>query len=314
MKKHLQSSILLLLLACAPLLAQAWAGRGRLQGTVRDPEGRPVEGAKVTLLLEGEEGQGPAPVVTNKKGYWSILGLATGTWHVTIEKPGFKTSAGTSKVISESIGPGTNIPVVLNPIPKNVAEAAAGPSPSALVERGNALLLEKQAAAARAAYQEAVAGIEDPTLHPPILRGIARTYYEEGKAAEAIATLEKALAIAPDDQETLRLIVTLLLAQGKADEAAPHQARIVGEFKVDPNSLLNVGIDRYNRGDLAAAAEYFDRVVREYPELPDGYYYRALVYLNAGKTAEAKADFQKLLALDPDHPKAAEVREFLAAL
>jgi hypothetical protein len=32
------------------------------------------------------------------------------------------------------------------------------------------------------------------------------------------------------------------------------------------------------------------------------------------KTAEAKADFQKLLELDPNHPNAKEAQEFLKAL
>src|SRR6185369_7542471 len=42
-----------LLLAALPAFAQSWAGHGRLQGIVTDSQGKPVEGAKISLL-QGE--------------------------------------------------------------------------------------------------------------------------------------------------------------------------------------------------------------------------------------------------------------------
>jgi tetratricopeptide (TPR) repeat protein len=62
------------------------------------------------------------------------------------------------------------------------------------------------------------------------------------------------------------------------------------------------------------ALSEFDRVVKENPELPDAYYYRALVYLNQGKNAEAKTDLQKLLQIDPDNKYAKDAKEFLKDL
>lgn len=315
-KKAALSTCLVLLVLVAGLWAlgaeaQDWAGRGRLQGMIKDPEGQPVEGAKITLTLNDK---GPAPILTDKKGRWSMLGLATGNWTIVIEKEGFKTSEGAAKVISEGVGPTTPIQITLNYIPKEVAQAEQGPDPNAMIERGNALMLEQRWADARAEFQNAIAAIEDPTIHPAILRGISRTYHEEGNSAQALKTLQDILAVAPEDQETLKLVVTLLMADGKEEEAKTYQARIVGEFKVDPNSLLNLGIQHYNAGRIAEASTYFERVVAENPEQPEGYYYRALVYLNQGKNEEAKADLQKLLAIAPDHPKAAEAKEFLAVL
>ena len=46
----------------------------------------------------------------------------------------------------------------------------------------------------------------------------------------------------------------------------------------------------------------------------DAYYYRALCYLNQGKNAEAKADLQKLLQLDPGSKYAKDAQEFLKDL
>lgn len=304
----------LTVLATSAVSAQDWAGRGRVQGIVTNAEKEPVIGAKVTLTLKGEEGQGPPPVATDKKGRWSVLGLATGDWTIVIEAEGYKAAETVHHVVAESVGPGQTLRVTLNPIPKEVAQADQGPNPRAMIERGNALMQEQKWADARTEFQNAMAAIEDKTIHPGIMRGIARTHFEEGHPDLAFKTLEEALAIVPDDQETLRLVVTILMAQGKEAEAATYKSRIVGDFKVDANSLLNLGIQKYNAGDVEGASGYFERVVAENPDLPEGYYYRALVYLNQGKNAEAKADFQKMLALAPDHPKAAEVKEFLAAL
>jgi Flp pilus assembly protein TadD len=304
----------LLLLGATGLAAQEWAGRGRVQGTVRTEDGTPIVGARVTLLLGGEEGKGPTPTETGKKGQWSVLGLATGTWSVLVDADGYKGAVVEVRVISEGIGTAPPVAITLNPIPKELAEASQAEGPRAMVERGNALFLEKKYAEARAEYQNALAALTDPASHPPVLQGVARTYYEGGQAAEALQTLEQALAIAPDDQETLKLLVTLLMAEGKVEEAGAYQARIVGEFKLDPNTLLNLGINDFNAGKIPEALSYFERVVAENPALPDAYFYRGLAYLNQGRTTEAKADFQKLLELAPDHPKAAEAREFLAAL
>ena len=43
----------------------------------------------------------------------------------------------------------------------------------------------------------------------------------------------------------------------------------------------------------------------------DGYYQRALAYLKLGRTAECRADFEKVVALSPDGPQAALARKAL---
>lgn len=305
---------LCMLLSVSVAWGQDWAGRGRVSGIVTDAEKNPIVGAKVTIFLGDDETNGPAPKVTDKKGRWSALGLRTGDWTIRIEAEGFKISEGTAHVVSEAIGPGETVRVTLNPIPKELADAEQGPDPNSMIERGNILMNEQKWAEARTEFQNAIAIIEDTKYHPPIMRGISRTYFEENNRVEARAVLDQALTLAPDDQDTLKLIVTLLMADGKEAEAETYRAKIVDGFKVDPNSLLNLGIQRFNEGKMDEAMPYFERVIQENPDLPDGYYYRALCFLNQGKNAEAKADLEKLLALNPDHPKAAESREFLKEL
>jgi tetratricopeptide (TPR) repeat protein len=312
--------VLALLLLATPLLAQAWKGRGRLQGQVNGPDGRPVEGAKITLRI-GSDGvdpakEGPASVTTDAKGRWSILGLAGGSWGILIEKEGFQPSEGLVKV-NESGPPPQPIRVDLKaPSVQQQQQAAqddAGSQAKQALDQGNALLEAGRYAEARAQYETAMAKV-DAELHPAILRAIAKTWYEEKQPDKAVATLEQALQLKPDDVESLKLVINLLVAQGKEKEAQTYMARLPQGQTVDADTLLNVGIKYYNEQKLDDALTQFDRVVKENPNLADAYYYRGLVYLNQGKTAEAKADFQKVLEIDPKHPQAADVREYLSSL
>jgi tetratricopeptide (TPR) repeat protein len=310
--------LLLLFLAGLPAFAQQWAGRGRLQGELKDDQGRPVEGATIWLrpgdnpIDPSNPGEGPKPVTTNKNGKWSILGLAGGTWRVLILKEGFLPSEGSAKVY-ESGAPPPPIVVNLKPMSAQQAAAQQGPSVLDVIEEGNQLLTQEKYAEARAAYEKALTQLE-PENHPAILRGIARTYFQEKQPDKAVQVLQQALQIKPDDVESLRLIINLLVAQGKEKEAEQYMAMLPQGQTVDPATLLNIGIKYYNEGKMAEALDEFNRVVGENPTLPDAYYYRGLAYLAAGKTAEAKADFQKLLELDPKHANADEAREFLKSM
>jgi tetratricopeptide (TPR) repeat protein len=316
------SFLALACLAALPAAAQEWAGQGRLQGQIKDEQGKPVAGATITLRPGTDrvdaKKPGPAQITTDKNGKWSVLGLAGGPWGILIEKEGFMLSEGQVKVGGPGSPPAPPINVTLKVIPKEVIEQAerestAGQAKAAL-ERGNALLNEKKWAEARAEYEGAMAKLEDQQFHPMILRAIANTYYQEGKVNEAIATLQKALALKPDDVDTLKLTADLLIAAGREAEAQQYMAKLPAGTKMDPNSVLNLGIKAFNDGKMDDALARFEQVVKENPDLPDGYYYRGLVYLNKGRNAEAKADFQKLLQLAPDHRYAAEAKEFLKEL
>jgi len=310
----------LALAAGVPAWSQSWAGRGRLQGTVKDESGKPVEGAKVTLRkgTDRVEASNPGPnlLTTDKNGKWSILGLAQGPWGVLIEKEGYIPSEGQAPV--NEFGPSPPINITLKVIPKEVLQKAEQESTAgqakAAIERGNALLGENKFAEARAAYQEGMAKLEDKSVHPAILRAIADTYYRENKVDQAIDSLKQALAIAPDDVDSLRLITTILVAAGREAEAQTYMAKLPQGATLDPNTILNLGIKAFNEGKMDQALAQFDRAVKENPSLADAYYYRALTYLNQDKKAEAKVDLQKLLEIDPNNKYAKDAREMLKDL
>jgi tetratricopeptide (TPR) repeat protein len=135
----------------------------------------------------------------------------------------------------------------------------------------------------------------------------------ETNDAGAVETLKTVLAEAPDDPEALRMIVDRLVVLHRTEEAQQYMARMPATG-VDPNTLLNLGINAYNDNKLEEAQAKFDEVIVAKPDWADAYYYRGLAYLAQGKSPEAKADFEKVLALDPNHQFASDCREFLKSL
>src|SRR4029078_12486961 len=92
----------------------------------RDEQRNPVEGATITLRKGTDrvdtKADGPKPLLTDKNGKWSILGLAGGPWGILIEKQGYVPSEGQVKVDEFAIAQPLNI--VLKVIPKEAIEQA----------------------------------------------------------------------------------------------------------------------------------------------------------------------------------------------
>lgn len=318
------ATALLLSVLAAPAAAQEWAGRGRVRGEVEDDKGKPVAGASIYLRRGVEKidpanpGDGPEVRTTDEKGRWTVAGITGGEWFALIIKEGFQPASGKIQVNEFEIGP--PITTQLFPIPQEYldaqAKAAAMEAVQAAVQRGNAALSANDPAGARAAYEEAIAGLEDQAHHPELLRGIARTYFVQEQVDQAVATLKRALDVSADDDDTdtVRLLVDMLMAAGREAEAEPYLAKLPAGTAVDPTTILNLGINRYNEGKMEEALAQFERAVRDNPAFGPAYYYRGLAHLGLGKTAEAKADFEKFLELEPGHAKAEDAREFLKSL
>ena len=69
-----------------------------------------------------------------------------------------------------------------------------------------------------------------------------------------------------------------------------------------------------NKKQPAAARDYFTKVIDANPKDADGYYYRGLATIQAGKAKEAKADLQKVIELAPDSDQAKEAKEYLKSI
>ena len=81
--RHLTASVALLL-----GVAIAASAQGRAMGTVKDTAGKPIKGATVKAT-NPDASPSQFASATDDRGRWAMIGLRSGTWHFTVEAPGF---------------------------------------------------------------------------------------------------------------------------------------------------------------------------------------------------------------------------------
>jgi tetratricopeptide (TPR) repeat protein len=296
----------------APVLAQDWKGTGRFEGRVLDSEGRPIVGATVKLELPSRGGG--TTVKTDKKGRWAIGGVAAGKWNVDVEAEGFAPKKGEFNLVSESAR--------VQPLEIKLDKAGPAPPPPELlaaVQKGDEAYKAGRWAEARAEYEKVLGLRAD--LGPQLHELIARTYSQEENFAKSVEHLEKVLAAQPENATLRVLLAQEALRGGMLDKGLELLKGLDEAAITNPEIFYNVGVILRNQPDAATddakaamAVDYFTKAVAVDPKFAEGYMQRGLTQLSRGKTAEAKADFQKVVELSPDSEQAALAKKALGSL
>jgi hypothetical protein len=150
----------------ALLVATQALAQGRVTGTVKDPDDRPIRGATITA-----ENPNAAPSTfvstTDDKGRFAILGLRAGQWTFTAQAPGFETARG--RTTTRTTGPNSPVDFVL----MRVREIAP-PGPLATVDVPALQRKLDEAAALDAAgkLDESIGRYRDILTQLPVLTAI----------------------------------------------------------------------------------------------------------------------------------------------
>ena len=314
--------ILAALLAVSSIAAaQDWrGGKARVDGTVKNEKGDPIEGCKV-MMRWGKSSHGGPDLTTDAKGQFAIFGLAGGPWDVDFEANGYAT-----KKISVSLqegGRNPSIVVQLDPAPKAQAPAPAA-QPQIMVggkkisketadaiEAGNAAMSAKNWSGARESYLRALPELPD---NGPLLQRIAAAYLAEGNTKDALVYARQAADKNPSDATAWWMIAELELQQGNLEAGRAALDKVPADKITDPQPYMNIGILLINKKKPAEAESAFDRVIAIKPDGWEGYYYRGLCRLQLKKNADAKADLKKAKELSPPAAEAREIDDLLKTL
>jgi tetratricopeptide (TPR) repeat protein len=289
----LAASLLTAFAGVAPAAAQDWRGTGRIQGVLTDEEGKPIVGATVTA--DNPVRGGGTSLKTDKKGRWVLGGIAggpreEGTWNLDFEAEGYETKKITVQLPSDE----SRIPSV------DVSLKKSGPPPElkAAAEKADAAYKEGKYEEARAEYEKLLA--MRPDLAPMINQQIGFSYVQQKQYDKALEYLDKVLAADPTNAP-IRAIAAQAALEGKMMDKAKELLAGLDETKItNPDVFFNMGVSFLNAGDVPTAIDYFGKTIRVDPAYVDAYYRRALGYLGQGKNEEAKADFKKVIELQPD--------------
>ena len=297
--------------------AQEWrGGTARVEGTVKSEKGDPLEGAKVSLRW-GKSSHGGPDLKTDRKGHWAILGIVGGSWNVDFEAPGYQTKKISISLSESARNP--NVEVRLEPEVKQAAPASEeilvggrkiSKEAGAAIDAGNAALEKKDYGAARENYLKALPELPDNTA---LLLRIALACEADNRPDEALDYARQVIAKEPENLNARLTIAGIELERGHLD-AAKEALSGIPEERITGSMYLNMGILMFNKSNLPVAEDYFTKAIAKQPEVADAWYFRGLTRTQGKRAAEARADFQKYLELDPSGKEAGTVKAILDTL
>jgi tetratricopeptide (TPR) repeat protein len=296
---------------CAVSVAPALA-QSVVRGKVTDAKGQPVPDA--TILFEATDANRKTTTKTDKNGDFLQVGLASGGYSVTASKD--KVGTQTLKL---QVRQGPNNPL-------NFALSTSSGISSA--DKEAAAAVQALAGAAVEAmkagrHDEAIAKFNEVVAKVP---NCVDCYYNIGVAhaakqqyTEAEAAFKKAVELKPDSAEAYTGLANIYNAQKKFDLAADASANAAkysggGAGGAGAEASYNQGVIFFNAGKFAEARAQFEAATKADPNMGMAQYQLGMTSLNLGQIPEAVAALEAYLKVDPNGPKAAEVKAALPAL
>lgn len=181
-------------------------------------------------------------------------------------------------------------------------------SVTALRNLGEAYAKQKNLAAARIAFQEALRLWPDND----------RTHVEWGLVLETAGNYDEALShyreavrINPGNADAHNDMANILLNRGNLIEALSHYREAQRFDPKNPEIAYHLGVALATKGDVAAAELQFVRALQLRPDFPEAHYNLGVALAKTGRFAEAKSHFAEALRINPS---LAEARQALEAI
>ncbi len=300
-----------------PAFAQS---TGMVKGKITDANKQPVDGAQI--VIEAKDGVARKfTVKTNKKGEFIQVGLQPGMYMITATKEGVGSASQQSKI---SIGSAEEV---------NLTLAPAGP-------RGGPMSKEEEAF--RKAFNEGIeaskAGKTDDAVakfqaalqaRPDCYAcqyNIGAQYLQKNDFDKAEEAFLAAAKLDPSSAEPYNALAGMYNQQKKYDKAAEMTAEATkrqsaggatgagGAAGTSAETLYNQGVILWNAGKIAEAKAQFEAAVKAKPDYADAHYRLGMAYLNEGKLPEAGAAFEKYVELAPNGQWANEAKTYATQL
>lgn len=285
------------------VFSQDYKGKARLQGTVTDKEGNPLEGVTVKLVyVKFKTGFETA---TDKNGRWKASWLRGGTWYIDFLKPGYGQK---------------NIQVDISEIRKNAPIEVQLEEMEGLVltddlkedfKNGNKLFEEGK-------YEEAIEifnKILDDFPDAYILNlNIGNCHFQMEDYNQAEEFYLKVLEKEPENSNVIIAIGNCYSNRGENAKALEWYKKIEIEQISDPVVLYNIGTYFYGTSQFNDALKYYGKAVDIQEDFLDGIYQLGLTHLALGNNDEALTQFENYLKHGPDSERASQVKKFIEFL
>jgi tetratricopeptide (TPR) repeat protein len=301
-----------MVLGLAAFAAPASAQTGSVKGKITDAEGKPVEGAKITIQMVDSNNKFEQK--TKKNGEFMQIGLQPAQYKITAEKEGLSASRTTR--------------ISLDTAEVNLTLTKGGAAMEGVSKEDRAKA-EAKMASVKAAYSEAAqlsnAGKYDEAIvkFNEVLKDVPRCtecYIGIGLSnglkkdyAASEAAYKKALEIDPNSADAYNGLATIYNDQKKFAEAKEMSAEAMkrmptGGGSGNADQLYNAGVISWNANEFAKAQEQFAAAVAANPNHAESHFMLGQCYLNLGKLPEAAKEFETYTKIAPNGPNAEKAK------
>ena len=299
----------LTLLALMVVAGNAFAvGEGRMQGKVTDAvTKKPIPNA--TIKFESAGGRNvKQEYKADKNGEYRFLVLdATLQYNFTWSADGYQPAQEKLKL---RLGEVTTRDVALSPL-SAVAPTAAAPAQQAKADPAVLAYNEGAALANDGKNAEAIAKMDEAVSLKPdftsAYQALARLNARMKNHAKAIEAANKALEIAGDDPDMFAILAEAYAASGQKEKAAEFRKKA----PADANALFNEAARLINEGKDNQAEPLLRQAIAANDKMSAAYYELGMLYVRTSKNADAKANLEKYLELDPNGKEAGTAKEML---
>jgi len=297
---------LLVLILMAPSMASA-VRKGRLVGTVLDPDGKPV--ADVTIVATCESVPSFREIeTTNKRGVFKLdFDYLDVIYNLVFSKNGYHTFTSEQ---TWSLEGKTLQEFLIHPGEDTVDGAPIASTSSEAVSAYNAgvdLYNTKDMDAAEAKFLEALE--HDPELHQA-WAALSKIYIKQEQYQKAVDATEKAIALGSTDEDVWRARWDAYRNLGdevKTAEALDDLEK-AGLRKEEARLLHNDAVALTKTGDYEAAFDMFEKALEVDPNSMSTLLGFAMTAGELGRHKEATEAAKKILNAEPDHEQAIRIR------
>ncbi len=135
----------------------------------------------------------------------------------------------------------------------------------------------------------------------PAMHNLGITLTEVGQFSEAVAVLEKAVELAPDNAAVRASVAKAYLGQEQAMKALEEAQTALSLDPRNYEGLLVAGlVDFYYRDRMSSATDYFSRAIEAEPTRPDAYLELGNAYFQMESWYRARHEYMKALERIPD--------------
>jgi tetratricopeptide (TPR) repeat protein len=305
MKRTLALSLLLLAFVATNAFA---VGEARLSGKVFDGATRKAIPNPVIMVTSADSNKNFKQEFKGKADGSYAIFLLDGTirYKFSYSAPGYTPYEQTLKL---KLAPEPNVQDI-DLSPAAAAVPAAQPA-APVVDPAIVAYNEGAALANEGKVPEAIAKIEEAVAKKPDLtsgyEALARLYIRAKDYPKAIDRAQKVLAIDTDNMDMNYVLYEAYTGSGDKVKAA----EIKKKLPANPRQLFNDAAKLINSGKDSEAEPLLKSAIAADEKFANAYYELGMIYVRAGKNADARTNLQKYLELDPNGKDASTAKEML---